>query len=103
MCLTVQAGTVVMGTSFPTPYEAVVDKTKGLSVRGLAGIVCILGMSAAVRSRINRTGLFGSPRLCNLSVDVYVLFVCRCAHSCWPTRWSARSQWHSLPELDTCC
>ncbi len=28
-----QAGTVVMGTSFPTPYEAVVDKTKGLSVR----------------------------------------------------------------------
>lgn len=35
MCLTVQAGTVVMGTSFPTPYEAVVDKTKGLSVRVL--------------------------------------------------------------------
>jgi hypothetical protein len=34
-CL-LQAGTVVMGTSFPTPYEAVVDKTKGLSVRGLA-------------------------------------------------------------------
>jgi hypothetical protein len=31
-----QAGTVVMGTSFPTPYEAVVDKTKGLSVRRLA-------------------------------------------------------------------
>lgn len=28
-----KAGTVVMGTSFPTPYEAVVDKTKGLSVR----------------------------------------------------------------------
>jgi hypothetical protein len=27
-----------MGTSFPTPYEAVVDKTKGLSVRGLAEI-----------------------------------------------------------------
>lgn len=28
-----QAGTVVMGTSFPTPYEAVVDKTRGLSQR----------------------------------------------------------------------
>lgn len=25
-----------MGTSFPTPYEAVVDKTKGLSVRSSA-------------------------------------------------------------------
>ena len=35
-CCLLQAGTVVMGTSFPTPYEAVVDKTKGLSVRGLA-------------------------------------------------------------------
>ena len=28
-----QAGTVVMGTSFPMPYEAVVDKTRGLSQR----------------------------------------------------------------------
>ena len=36
-----------MGTSFPTPYEAVVDKTKGLSVRGLAWLTCTLSMSHA--------------------------------------------------------
>lgn len=28
-----QAGTVVMGTTFPTPYEALVDRTRGLSSR----------------------------------------------------------------------
>jgi hypothetical protein len=46
-CCLLQAGTVVMGTSFPTPYEAVVDKTKGLSVRSLVGLACTRSMPHA--------------------------------------------------------
>ena len=58
-CCLLQAGTVVMGTSFPTPYEAVVDKTKGLSVRGLAWLAPRSGhLKHSCDRRINRTALF---------------------------------------------
>mmetsp|Transcript_624 Transcript_624/g.1823 ORF Transcript_624/g.1823 Transcript_624/m.1823 type:complete len:429 (+) Transcript_624:133-1419(+) len=42
-----QAGTVVMGTSFPTPYEAVVDKTRGLSQRTFMLANAVVGSASA--------------------------------------------------------
>ena len=45
-----QEGTVIMDTSFPSAYEAIIDKTKGLSVRTFMLANAIVGTSAAAAS-----------------------------------------------------
>ena len=49
LCM-LQEGTVIMDTSFPSAYESIIDKTKGLSVRTFMLANAIVGTSTAAAS-----------------------------------------------------
>ena len=42
-----QQGTVIMDSSFPSAYEAIIDKTKGLSVRTFMLANAVVGTTTA--------------------------------------------------------
>lgn len=46
-CGDLQKGTVVMDSSFPSAYEAIIDKTKGLSVRTFMLANAVVGTTTA--------------------------------------------------------